>query len=276
LNVGDIKTDTNTSDNSNVLKNKNDRDDKKNSKTKNSKNSKSDKIAEEMSEATENAVVGMEPIGSTDNIPTVSNLYAFGNILDVVNDSAITITSVNVPTKTKLRYLGFGARYIQEQVSETPRGMRFAVTSGFAIKKDNYKIPVFRAFETEIRRGKIFKYFKVFAGVDYTPIVFVNLVDFGEKLQVHENDIFWAKIGLSAHPIAWGKDLEIRSVFMKSLMVSSNQDKELEGTSLLISTYYQHTTKFGFELSYQQTYLSGDLEVESKSIGFAYVYKFEN
>jgi hypothetical protein len=205
------------------------------------------------------------------NIPEKSSFYAFGSLFEDKNDSRGI-----VPVGTNLRYLGFGARYVQEQVSDTPRGMRFALRSGIPIKKDNYDFPVYRAFETEITRGNLLKYFKAFLGMDYSPIIFVNVPTSGEGLQVFENDIFWAKFGLTYLPSIFGKDLEIRAAFLKSLLVNSNQKKEFSGTSLIFSTYYQHTSKYGFEISYQKTYLVGDLDVEAKAFSFSYVYKFEN
>lgn len=204
-------------------------------------------------------------------IPIKSSLYAFGSFFEDVTDSRGILIS-----KTNLRYIGFGARYIQDQITDKPQGMRFTIKSGIAIKKDDYTFPIYRAFETEMSRGNIFGFFKMFLGLDYSPIYFVNLPEAGEGLKVFENDIFWLKLGISYAPELFGKEVDFRIAYLKSLLVNSNQKKEFSGNSLSYSIYYQHTDKQGFELSYQQTYLVGDLEVDSKSVGLAYIYKFEN
>lgn len=208
-------------------------------------------------------------VGET--IPTTSSLYAFVNIF---NDSVTADGYLH--TTTHLRYLGFGARYIQEQETAMPRGMRFSLKVGLPIKKDNYSFPIYRAFETEIYKRKILNHFQLFAGIDLSPIYFVNLANPGEGLKVFENDIFWLKGGIGFNQEIFGKEIELRTLFLKSLSGKSNQKKSIGGTSLAFTGYYQHTKKHGVEITYQKSNMVGDLLVASQSLYFSYVYKFEN
>jgi hypothetical protein len=176
-----------------------------------------------------------------------------------------------------LRYLGFGVRYINEQETVAmPRGMRFSLRVGLPIKKDNYTFPIYRAFEIEMYKRKIFGHFQVLAGLDYSPVYFVNLPGPGENLQVFENDIFWFKTGIGFNQEFLGKSIDIRAIYLMSMMVKSNQKKSIGGASTVFSAYYQQNSKHGFELAYQQTALVGDLTINSQSVFLNYIYKFEN
>lgn len=204
-------------------------------------------------------------------IPIVSSLYAFVNSFNdsVISDGLLHSTST-------LRYLGFGARYINEQETSMPRGMRFSLKVGMPVKKDEYLFPVYRSFEAEIYKRNIFNHFQVFGGVDLAPIYFVNLANPGEGLKVFENDIFWLKGGLAFNQEIFGKEFDFRVIYLKSAIAKSNVNKSLAGTSLAFNVYYQHTKKHGAEFLTKSTSMVGDLSIASKSVYFSYVYKFEN
>ena len=206
-----------------------------------------------------------------DKIPSISTLYAFANIFDenVTSDGLLHAS-------THLRYLGFGARYVQEQDTSMPRGMRFVVQTGLPIKKENYAFPVYRSVETEIYKRKIFNHVKILAGLDLSPLYFVNLPEAGEGLKVLENDIIWAKGGLGLTFEAFGKEIDLRALMYKSLSCKSNVNKILSGNAMAMSLYYQHNQKHGGEIAYHKSSFVGDLTVDSQSLYFSYIYKFEN
>jgi hypothetical protein len=208
----------------------------------------------------------------SETIPTISSLYAFGNFFADNNTSDGLLH-----TGTHLRYVGFGVRYINEQETVAmPRGMRFSLRVGLPIKKDNYTFPIYRAFEIEMYKRKILGYFQVLAGLDYSPVYFVNLPGPGENLQVFENDVFWFKTGIGFNQDFFGKTVDLRAIYLMSLMVKSNQKKSIGGTSMVFSAYYQHNKTHGAEVAWQQTSMVGDLSVASQSLFFSYIYKFEN
>lgn len=205
------------------------------------------------------------------NIPTISKLYAFASFFDE------SVTSKGLlQTSTHLKYAGFGARYINEQDIDRPRGMRFSLKVGLPIKKDNYQFPVYRSFETEIYKSKLLGHFSFFAGLDLTPVYFVNLATAGEGLTVFENDIFWLKGGTAAQFDIFGRSVDLRLIFLKSVMSKSNKNMPLVGTSIVLNLEYMHNEKHGGQFTYQKSELAGELETSSKSITFSYIYKFEN
>ena len=205
-------------------------------------------------------------------IPTVSTLFALGTFF---NDD-VTSTGL-LHSNTKLQFIGFGARYINEQETVAyPRGMRFSLKVGIPLKKDNYTFPLYRSFEMEIYKRNIFGHFQVLGGLDSTPMYFVNLPNAGEGLQVFENDIYWLKGGLGYNQEIKGKTINLRAIFLLSLAVKNNQKKNINGTSLVYSLNYQHNKSHGAEITMQKSYFVGDLTIEAQSFNISYIYKFEN
>ena len=253
-----------------LKKKKEDENNKKKAKKKDTdKDSKKDNSDENSANAKPEAPKPNEDAGET--IPSTATLYALGSFF---TDNVITDGYLHA--STNLRYLGFGARYIQEQDIPNPRGMRFSLKVGLPIKKDNYAFPVYRSFETEIYKKFFSKHVQFFGGLDLSPIYFVNLAEKGEGLLVFENDIFWMKGGVGFNQEVFGKEIDLRIMMFKSLMVKNNVKKALAGSALAFNLAYQHTPKHGAEISVQQRDLLGDLTVSSKSLYFSYTYKFEN
>ena len=253
-----------------LKKKKEDENNKKKAKKKDaSKDQKKDNSEENSANAKPDAPKPNDDAGET--IPSISTLYALGNFF---TDNVITDGYLHA--STNLRYLGFGARYIQEQDIPNPRGMRFSLKVGLPIKKENYAFPVYRSFETEIYKKFFSKHLQFFAGLDLSPIYFVNLAEKGEGLLVFENDIFWMKGGIAFNQEVYGMEIDLRIMMLKSLMVKNNVNKALAGSGLAFNLAYQHTARHGAEISVQQRDLVGDLTVSSKSLYLSYTYKFEN
>jgi hypothetical protein len=204
-------------------------------------------------------------------IPTKSTFYLFGSYFDEYSTATGLIQST-----TNLRYVGFGARFIIQELTEKPRGIRFTLRVGMPVLKQNYEFPVYRTIESEIYRAKIFKIFQLFGGIDFSPNYFVNLPGFGEHLQVFENDFTWLKAGLGVNFEIFGHETAMRVNYLKSLMMSSNQKKTLTGDRLNASIDYQLKEQHYFEIAYQQSTLVGELEVLSKGWLFSYILKLEN
>lgn len=244
----------------------------KNSPKRFAKNKKSKKTNQTSQESSEELILNQAPEEEKKaEIPSVSKLYAFVSLFD-----ESVVSKGLLQTSTHLKYAGFGARYINEQDTNTPRGMRFSLKVGLPIKKDNYQFPVYRSFETEIYKKKILGHFSFFAGLDLIPVYFVNLAAAGEGLTVFENDIFWLKGGGGANFNIFDKNFDLRFIFFKSLISKSNQNIPLVGTAIAFNLQYMHNEKHGGEFSYHKSELAGNVDASSSSITLSYVYKFEN
>jgi hypothetical protein len=221
---------------------------------------------------TDGPLVKPEALSSIEQaIPTKSTFYLSGTYFDEYSEA-----NGLVFTKTNLRNLGFGARYIIEELTDKPRVLRLAMRVGIPVLKQNYKFPVYRAIESEIGRAKIFNDFQVFAGLDYSPSYFVNLPGFGERLQVFANDFLWIKLGGGYKRLIKDKEFVFRGSYLKSLAMSSNQIQTFSANRFSLTVFCQLTSKHGMEIGYQQSSIDGEIKVLSRGWLLSYVFKLEN
>ena len=172
--------------------------------------------------------------------------------------------------------MGFGARYISEDISNHPRGYRFSINAGVPIRKQGYKFPIYRAFESEISDSKLLKNLQVFIGLDYTPSYFLGLPELNKGYQIIENESYSLKLGIGYAPTFLDKRLNLRIKYLRDVVSKSSLVKNLNANSFAFTAFYQHIRSHGFEFNIESKNISGDIKVSSLKSTFSYVYKFEN
>lgn len=259
----DIKTQNNIQK-KNGLRERKDKKDKTEQATK-SANNRVDKVAEEGF-----SLKDLDILPDWDT-PKKSSGYALATFFNEYNKSEGLLG-----VSTNLRYFGLAGRYYLEEISDKPRGYRFALKIGLPLFKDKYEFPVYRSIETEAYRKKILKHFVLFGGVDYSPVHNVNLPAVGENLQVFENDFVWLKAGLGYEGIFMNKNYNFRFEFLKSIFMSSNQNVNLSGTRFGITGHLQVVKMLGLEMSLAKANIGGDLSIKAETIQVSVTYLFEN
>lgn len=179
-----------------------------------------------------------------------------------------------VSTTTYLRYINLGVRYRLASSQPDSWFGEATIKTGMPIKKKEYKFPVYK--NADILLGHhLGAYFSVVAGINYSPLSFVNLNKPGEGLKVFQNDIYWGQVGGVLKLNFYDRDIALKAIYSKSLLVDSNFKKNYSGTSISIHLLAEITKKMALEITMENRKLTGDTEVTNSNVGINYIYSFK-
>lgn len=206
------------------------------------------------------------------SLPKIGYFHVFANYFQESTDVLGLLE-----TKTDLKYLGAGGKFLLETEKESyNHGMRFGILAGMPIFKEKYVFPIYRSIESEYYISKVLGHIGLFAGFDFTPLYFVNLPSQGKGLQVFENDFLWTKLGVGLSGKLFDRDYELRFKYFKSLIQKSNQTEKFSGTKTEANIFLQVKNAHGAEVNFSTTKVTGGVEVSSNKVGLSYTYKFQN
>lgn len=245
-----------------------------------SRNSKNDEKANRNEKAKEdqnNENSFFAPENPTSNVTGIPD-----NSIPMVTYKHLALTFFNeynksiglIEVSTNLRFLGFTGEYEKEQDLPRPLGYRYGLKVGFPIFKDEYKFPIYKAGEAQVYKKKMFGFLDTYLGVHVSPIFSVNVPHHGGGLQVFENNMVWAKVGLGLHFYAYNRPYELRLEYLKSTFMFGNYLDNLSG-----HTYAAHMTiglpyNLSLNLSTSMSELNGDLKIEATHYQFSVGYHF--
>jgi len=174
---------------------------------------------------------------------------------------------------SNFKYLTLGTLIEIIQEKEYPLGYTIDFLFGIPMLKKNYEIPIYKRIDLSVDKFDLFfNKTKWSFGIQYAPINFLNVPNFGENFQVLENDFVWAKFKIQTS----FKDYTLGIGFLKSLMGQSSKQKELSGQKLSVNVSKYFNNKLGAEVKAEVGSLTGDFEVTYSYLGMNLIYHFEN
>lgn len=206
---------------------------------------------------------------SSPNIPRISHFHFFsGYHFENVYTSSI------IKTTTNPKYIIIGAHYENIQDKAKPSGFEFDMRAGIPIGTAQYQVPVYREIQTEYFYKDLIPMLTISAGLDISPIYFVNLPELGKDLQIFENDVYWAKIGLKLSFQIYDKIQKIGMYVYKDLVFKSNFEKKMTATKSKIYLTGKIATKYGYTFETFSSTISGNItgNLRGYFLGFNYYF----
>ncbi len=205
------------------------------------------------------------------SIKYLFNINGLAGFSVMYNDSLTSDKKIKAYSNFKYLTLGTLMEIVQDK--DNPIGYTIDFLFGVPILKKSYEIPIYKRLDISVDKfDLIFKQSKWSIGIQYAPINFVNVPNFGENFQVFENDFVWAKFKYQTN----FKGYTYGIAFLKSLLGQSSKQKEFSGQKMSVNASKFFTSKIGGEVKIEVGSLGGDLEVAYNYLGLNLIYHFEN
>ena len=210
-----------------------------------------------------------------ENIKLITSLSAQSGGLSHYTESLTN--DGKIKTFSNFRYLGFGGHLNFIQDKEIPRGYTLGFEFGVPVMKGAYPIPIYHQIQFDVNKYDFLLQNSIFgAGIEYSPINFVNIPNFGDGFQVFENDFLWARV-LASYSFKIKKyDLGINLSSFVSVFERSSQKKTFNASKYRIGINFKLNPRIAIDANMENTTLAGDLTATTKSINLHAIYYFEN
>jgi len=174
-------------------------------------------------------------------------------------------TTEFISTYTNARFLGMGGRFTSRQDKEFPLSYDLSARIGIPIFKQQYSFPVYKEIQFDLRKNDLFtKDFSAILGLEYSSIYFVNIAEYGQGFQVFLNDFFWIRAGVGHRLIIKETPVHLDVSFYQSLFHTSNIEKAFGGGKLSVNGLITLNEKYQLDVSLQNTFLGGDVELSTQ------------
>lgn len=199
----------------------------------------------------------------------IVDAFTFAGQLQITTEKNIRIT-------TTIGHIGLGARVKQLQLDVAQPWVFMAeLQIAKPIKRDDYSIPMWRKLEVSALKKNIYPYLGIGGGIEFEPLYFIALPNYGAGLTVIDNNIFWSYFQSEFILPKYGEQFSFALKFSKSLVTSSSTSTKLSGLKLNVILHSQLSEQYAFDINFQRSFLHDEENLANNQILAAFVrYKF--
>jgi hypothetical protein len=192
-----------------------------------------------------------------DKTPQVESQFIFDTF--VYGGQLQITTEKNIKIITTIGHVGVGVRVKNIQIN-IPKPLQFTAELQIArpLKKENYSIPMWRKLDLSAERKNIRSYLAFGAGVEFEPLYFIALPNYGEGLTVIDNTIYWAYLIAELNLPSYKDKYVLGIKLSKSLLTSSSTSTKLSGVKINLLPHFQINDKYSFDINFQRSFLNDE------------------